>query len=421
MNVPTTNDLLSLVARASDLMGSTLEPDEVTWSLARLLVPTLADWSIISLVGGDGRPSDVQCWHREESKRAAVRHFAEHRFGGRTEARGSLSALASGEPFVLDSGAADYARRTVRSPEALAALEDLELESAVVAPMLAGGEVIGLITLVRAGDRSAFTPAEVEVAVDLARRAANTLGNARSYARERSASERLQLSLLTEPVAPAHLDVVTRYIPAAEEAQIGGDWYDVFTQPGGATVLVVGDVAGHDIAAAAMMGQLRSMLRGIAVTTRSGPARLLTELDLAIEALDLEASATAAVARLDVDGAGAHRLTLSNAGHPLPLLVGGDGSVRALGDHDTLLGVWPEQPRQEWTCELHAGDTLLLFSDGLVERRDRDTDIGDAQLQDVLAGARVLPLGGLVDRVLAELVPAQHDDDVAVLAVRLRS
>lgn len=415
----TSNELLSLVARASDLLGSTLDPSEVVWSLARLAVPSLADWSIISLVADDGTPSDVEAWHRDPQRRQVTRIFAEHRYGGRTEPVGSLSALASGEPFVIDAGARGFARQTLRSAVAQEALEELDLESAVVVPMLGRGRVIGLVTLCRGADREPMTPAELAVTVDIARRASVTFSRARSYERQRTSSEQLQRSLLTQPQPQPHLEVVTRYVPAAEEAQIGGDWYDVFTQPDGATVLVVGDVAGHDIAAAAMMGQLRSMLRGIGVTTGSGPARLLTELDRAIEALGLDASATAAVVRLRTDGDGA-RLAFSNAGHPPPLLVHRDGGVEALGEHDTLLGVVPGEPRQQVESALRPGDTLLLFSDGLVERRTEDIDVGHAALERLLGQVRGEPLDQLVDRLVTDLLPPAHDDDVAVLAVRLR-
>lgn len=419
--MPTRTDLLSLVARASDLLGSTLDPSEVLWSLARLTVPSLADWSIISLVDEHGLPSDVESWHRAADSREATRAFAKHRFDGRTEKSGSLGTLATGTPFVMASGAREYAARTLRSDEAVAALEQLEIESAVVVPMLGARGVIGLITLIRGPERPPMTTAEVEVTVDLARRAAVTFGRAQSYERERSSSEVLQRSLLADPQVPDHLEVVTRYVPASDVVQIGGDWYDGFTQRDGTVVLVVGDVAGHDVAAAAMMGQLRSMLRGIAVTTGSAPAQLLTELDRAIAALGIDTSATAAVVRLGGDGdAGQTSLEYSNAGHPAPVLVHADGLVEDLGAHDIMLGVLPDDVRQEVAAVLAPGTTLLIFSDGLVERRREDIDVGHARLHAVLQRDHALPLDRLVDRVIADLVPYDHDDDVALIGVRLR-
>lgn len=167
----TSTELLSLVARASDLMGSTLDPSEVVWSLARLVVPSLADWSIVSLVDDAGAISDVEARHHDPTRRQITRIFAEHRYGGRTEQTGSLSALASGEPFVIEAGARGFAEQTLRSPVAQEALVGLDLESAVVVPMLGGGRVIGLITLCRGPEREPMSEAELEVTVDIARRA----------------------------------------------------------------------------------------------------------------------------------------------------------------------------------------------------------------------------------------------------------
>jgi light-regulated signal transduction histidine kinase (bacteriophytochrome) len=243
------------------------------------------------------------------------------------------------------------------------------------------------------------------------------------YARSRSivrAAETLQRSLLSEPPSPAGVEMAVRYVPATREAQVGGDWYDAFGQPDGSTVLVIGDVVGHDVQAAACMAQLRGLLRGIAFDSGASPARVLSRLDAAIEGLGLGAMATVLVARLEPADDGA-RLRWSSAGHLPPLVTGPDGAARALtaGRAGLLLGVDAGAPRTDTEELLAAGSTLLLYTDGLVERRDGGFDDGLDRLGAALAALRARPVGEVCDEVLARLVPEGAEDDVALLAVRL--
>ncbi|TKJ33611.1 SpoIIE family protein phosphatase [Blastococcus sp. CCUG 61487] len=247
------------------------------------------------------------------------------------------------------------------------------------------------------------------------------------YARSRSlvrAAETLQRSLLTEPVQPTGFDLAVRYVPATREAQVGGDWYDVFDQADGATLLVIGDVAGHDSRAAATMGQLRGLLRGIAYAGSPGPATLLSRLDAAVDGLGLGALATVLVGRLERSpDTGATRLRWASAGHLPPLVLGADGAVRVL---DTprpglLLGVDHTRPRAEHDLVVDPGSTLLLYTDGLVERRDQVFDDGIALLAGALADLRRRPVQDLCDALLTRLLPTGAEDDVALVAARLRA
>ncbi|SDE83780.1 PAS fold-containing protein [Blastococcus fimeti] len=271
-------------------------------------------------------------------------------------------------------------------------------------------------------DRSEpWTPAEVAEAGELRTSLLEAL-----YARSRSvvrAAETLQRSMLTEPVQPAGFELAVRYVPAARESQVGGDWYDVFAQPDGSTTLVIGDVVGHDTRAAATMGQLRGVLRGIAYASSAGPAGVLTRLDAAIEGLGLGALATVLVGRLERPEAadGAARLRWSSAGHLPPLLLTPHGTVEVLDGArpGLLLGVDPATPRTEQEVLLAPGSTLLVCTDGLVERRDQVFDDGVALLADALAELGGQPVAGLCDALLARLLPDRVEDDVALLAVRV--
>jgi serine phosphatase RsbU (regulator of sigma subunit) len=190
-------------------------------------------------------------------------------------------------------------------------------------------------------------------------------------------------------------------------------------------VRATGAVVGHDTRAAAAMGQVRGLLRGIGYSSGGSPAEVLTELDRAIEGLALDTMATALVARLEQDGedhlAGRVRLRWSSAGHPPPAVLTADGEAILLDEEpaDLLLGVAPESKRREHVTVLERGSTVLLYTDGLVERRDRDIDSGTAELVSVLRECVDMPLEALCDQVLKRLFLPDAEDDVAMLAVRL--
>ncbi|SHN49742.1 Bacteriophytochrome (light-regulated signal transduction histidine kinase) [Geodermatophilus obscurus] len=246
------------------------------------------------------------------------------------------------------------------------------------------------------------------------------------YARSRSivrAAETLQRSMLTDPPESPHLQVAVRYVPATREAQVGGDWYDVFEQPDGSTVVVIGDVVGHDTAAAADMAQLRGLLRGIAYDSADGPATVLRRLDSAVAGLGLHTMATVLVGRLTPDPeTGGARLRWSSAGHLPPLLVEpGDGVLTLTTPRaELLLGVDPAARRTESEALLEPGSTLLLYTDGLVERRDQVFDLGVARLAGELVAVRDRPLEAASDELIGRMLRDGAEDDVALVAVRLR-
>jgi serine phosphatase RsbU (regulator of sigma subunit) len=235
-------------------------------------------------------------------------------------------------------------------------------------------------------------------------------------------SEALQRSLLTDPPQADDLEIVVRYLPAAERAHVGGDWYDAFQVGDGSTMLVIGDVTGHDRHAAAAMAQVRNVLRGVAHSQPESPARVLAALDRAMSDLAVGTLATAVLARIErwqPDGAPAQRLLRwSNAGHPAPLLLTADGAVTLLERvPNRLLGLDSSSPRVEHAVVLPPGAMLLFYTDGLVERRGADLDDGVRWLCREARALADLPLDEFCDRLLAGL-PGALDDDVAILALR---
>jgi serine phosphatase RsbU (regulator of sigma subunit) len=238
-------------------------------------------------------------------------------------------------------------------------------------------------------------------------------------------SESLQRSLLTQPPTPASLRIAVRYQPAAEAAQVGGDWHDAFvTADGATTTLVVGDVTGHDRMAAAAMAQIRNLLRGISYRSTDGPAGLLSLLDSALEGLEVGALATAVLAQIDHTDPDAspatRRLRWSNAGHLAPLLRRPDGTVEVLErPAELMLGVDPTVPRTEHCIDLEPGSVLLLYTDGLVEGRHASLDEGISQLAAVLRSAPREDPESICDALLEAGIVTDSVDDVAMLALYL--
>jgi len=239
-------------------------------------------------------------------------------------------------------------------------------------------------------------------------------------ASERAISEALQRSLLTRPITSPDLEVAVRYEPASELAQVGGDWYDCYPLPDGAVAMMVGDVAGHDQTAAAAMGQLRNLARGVTYSADVWrPSQVLQDLDLAMEGLGMEEVATAVVAVLEDQGAAGQLVHWASAGHPPPVLRTADGTVRLLDTQPgLLLGLDPSAHRLDHEVLLAPGDLLLLYTDGLVERRDAGIDEG---LTWLVGTVQAHPAAGPEELCAVLLEQARaHDDDQVLLAVRAR-
>jgi serine phosphatase RsbU (regulator of sigma subunit) len=224
-------------------------------------------------------------------------------------------------------------------------------------------------------------------------------------------------------VQPGHLQVAVRYLPAAHDARSGGDWYDAFMSAGGDLSLVIGDATGHDRDAAAVMGQLRNLLRGLAYALKKPPAPILTALDEAMEHFAVGSLATAILAQVEQNPLdklrGVRRLRWSNAGHPPPLLLHVDGVAELLEtEPELLLGVGGGRAqRHDHMVPLPVGSTLLLYTDGLVERRGSDLDLDLERLrrtvQDLAGNDLESFCDALIDRMRSGV-----DDDIALLAVR---
>ncbi len=420
-----------LLAGVSDALTGTLDAEKAVARLARLLVPELADWCLVTLVK-DGpadwrqRLEDVGWWHAEPDMLPVVERYAAARIPALSDESFVAQALGGAQPVLIHRDATLAISQVLSSEDARELLRALAPSSGMVVPLRGRGRTVGLVSAFRGAERGGFSEDDQRTMREIAARAGLAIDNARLYGEQRALAEGLQRSLLTDPPEPKHLEIAVRYEPAGQAAQVGGDWYDAFVQRDGSTVAVIGDVVGHDIAAAAAMGQLRSLLRGIAVHTGAGPAEVLCGVDEAMETLDLGTTATAIVARIEQTPAeiAAHtaRLRWSSAGHPPPVLIRHDGTVAVLTPEEPnlLLGFAPDVDRVDAEVVLTRGDVVLLYTDGLVEERDKSIDESIEQLAETLSDLVGLGLEEGCDELLARMRPEHREDDVALLVIRLR-
>ncbi|MGW0390325.1 SpoIIE family protein phosphatase [Streptomyces sp. NPDC003042] len=295
-------------------------------------------------------------------------------------------------------------------------------QRAILAPLRGRRRVIGAAVFLRTPDRDAFEQNDLLVAAQLATHTALGIDKAVLYGREAYIADELQRTMLPDSLPqPTGVRLASRYLPAAETARVGGDWYDAIPLPGSRVALVVGDVMGHSMTSAAIMGQLRTTAQTLAQLDLP-PAEVLHHLDEQAQRLGSDRMATCLYAVYDPVS---HRITIANAGHPPPVLLHLGGRAEVLrvpsGAPIGVGGVDFEAVE----LDAPAGATLLLYTDGLVESRLRDVWTGIEQLRERLATTAQLtgldhppPLEALCDDVLDMLGPGDRDDDIALLAAR---
>ncbi|MGY1746431.1 PP2C family protein-serine/threonine phosphatase [Blastococcus sp. SYSU D00695] len=407
-------------AGALDALAGNPDVSEAAGRLARLVVPALADWATVTVLGEDGTPARSGVAHRDPARVGDVELYLTRRATAPRDQALLTSALRSGEPVQLREISAELGPEAQPDPEVRAALRRLDPTSSLFVPLQARGAAFGVLSLVTSGDRPPHDAAEIAAAVSVARRAALAMDNARLYESRLQVAETLQHSLLTPPPQPAGLSIAVRYRPASSHALVGGDWYDAFEQADGATLLVIGDVVGHNVEAASAMAQLRSAVRTLAYDRPDSPAGTLERVDRLLAGLHLGTLATALVARLEPpDARGGRVLRWSSAGHVPPLLLHPDGGTRLLETPpERMLGIEESAGRTDHRTPLGPGDTVLLCTDGLVEAGRVGIDAGLARICGAVADLAGLAPGALCDRLLTRLVPDRAEDDVAVLAVR---
>jgi len=418
----------ALLSRITEELLTQDDPDDAAGRLAHLVVPALSDWAIVTLADAGDSPTGrhalrtAAAVHAEPAGQALLDTYATTRLAALTDQAPLMRTLATGTAQFIEGAATPRMLEVLEAGPAREAMAALAPEHLATHPLVGRQGSIGTLTLGRGTGRGGFDDQDRATATHVASRAGIVLDNARLHRQQRNVAVGLQRSLLTPPPEPDHLQIAVRYTASAEAAEVGGDWYDAFITADGTTSLVIGDVTGHDLQAAAAMGQYRNLLRGIGYTIGQPPAAVLTALDHAVAGLGVDTLATVLLAQVEQDedhrAAGTRLLRWSNAGHLPPLLITAEGTARLLEhESDLLIGIDADSARHDHELVLQPGQTVLLYTDGLVERRGIDVRQGLEWLAHAAAELAGEPLEELCDALL-ELVGEHPADDIALLGLR---
>jgi serine/threonine-protein kinase RsbW len=376
-------------------------------------VERLADLCVIDLLteGGTTRPA---ARHRDPARQHLADELRVY-LPPRRELHPGLRALRSGGTQWLRSVDDQFLRSLISDERHLQVLRELELRSVVAVPLIADGRRLGVLTLATDRSRAGFSAADVEVAEQLGLQVSLVVAKAQRYEVDVRTSHTLQANLL--PPDPPEVDglaIAVRYLAATYGVEVGGDFYDLVRLTDDQVALAVGDVVGHDITAAATMGQLNSVYRALLVD-RPAPSAMIDRLQASWSLLGLQRMATALFGTLDP---GTGQLRLASAGHVPPMLINAGHAEFLPVAPSRMLGAPPAPaPALEWAGVLPVGATLVLFTDGLVESRSADIDEGLAHLLAAAVAAGTTDPDELCDRLLAELTGVHRADDIALLAL----
>lgn len=372
-----------LLLRASTLLGAAVTVDEAVTAITGLLTDILGAHQVSLISPGRDVPDLA----------AAVAQ--------RAVETGELVELTSSEAI------ADLARAC--------AVDDWHAAAAVPLPETSGRPHTALV--LAWNQLRTLTDDDQALLTALAGDLGHALRRAAILDDRRTAAATLQLALLTELPTYDHARMAARYRPAQHADHVGGDWYDAIVIDSHRVALVIGDATGHNIAAAAAMSQLRSILRTLLVDRQEQPSAVLRRLEHTTRTLGTPGMASLIIAYLDTHPDGGHTLTWSNAGHPPPIIAHPNGSTTVLPVGDPLIGAVRRASRRSHTINLTEGSTLLLYTDGLVETRHQPIDDGIADLRKRLLAALPGTPNAIADRLLT--IGDTYHDDVALLVVGL--
>jgi PAS domain S-box-containing protein len=398
---------------ATQVLSEVVDYREMVERLAQVAVPVMADLCLIDILDEDGTMRRMAAWHADPAKRALA---AELRSSYPPEPEGPhpiISVMHSGASMWSDHMDDEFLRGTSRDVRHFAILKALGFTSYMTVPLcLQNEQVLGTVTLVSAGSGRRFSEKDLGLAEQLAKQVSSVIIRARAFERERRISHELQRNMLPDAIpAIGGWDVAARYLPAAVGVEVGGDWYDVVPITDDLVALVVGDVEGHDLEAAKVMSRLRHTL-GLLLLEEQDPGRALERLNRVSLSHVGARLATALIGVLDTrTGA----IVFSSAGHHSPVRVTPGSALELVVPPGPPLGVQRSHYKvHEFQLEEAC---LLMFTDGLIERRGVPLDERLEQLEEALLGA--LPCmepGPVADYVIdAMTADGRSADDIVVL------
>jgi PAS domain S-box-containing protein len=411
---------LRFLAEATEVLYSSLDYETTLRRVADLAIARVSDWCSVQVEDEAGRRS-IAVAHPDPAKVALARELQE-RYPADAEASGIADAIRAGRPQIFREVTDELLVAAARDDEHLRLLRELGLRSMMVVPMRSRGHVLGHITFANSESGRALDDDDLELADELARRAALAIDNARVHAELRATARTLQESLLPPhlPVIPG-VELAARFRPAGTGIDVGGDFYDIFEGGPGRWTLAIGDVCGKGAEAAALTALTRYTVRAAAMY-EEGPARVVRVLNEALLRQRQDFRFTTLVCcTLDLRGGGAS-VRVTAAGHPQPLVLRASGEAEVAAASGPLLGVLADASFSETELELGSGDTLVLYTDGLTDAAAPERQLAEEDLLAALREAAGLGPAELMGR-LEELAVADPSveprDDIALLALRL--
>jgi serine phosphatase RsbU (regulator of sigma subunit) len=412
----------SFMAEASRVLASSMDYTDTLQRIVELAVPQIADWCAVDLLGEDGHIRRVAIHHRDPAKLATAERLLREYAPSLADEGGVSEVIRTGEGRVYSEITPQALAAYARDAEHLEMLQSIAAGAAVIVPLAAPSRTIGALTLVSAESRRRLSTADLALAERLGRRAGTAVESARLYTERTRIAEILQAALLPDslPVIEG-LDIQALYRPAGELNDVGGDFYDVYAHGEGRWMLTIGDVCGKGPRAAGVTALARHTLRTAAMLGQEPTAMLQTLHEALIRQRSGEDMCTVCLLTLEHRGSDA-RLSITLAGHPQPVLVGGDGEPRLLGRPGTLLGVVDPVQITEVEDVLKAGETVLLYTDGLPEAGRTEQQLGEQRVLELCSIAPRVSLGELLARIEDAAVKGADGrprDDIALMALRL--
>ncbi len=413
--------LHAFLLEVTTALTSSLNYEEGIRRLADVTVPILADLCLIDVLDDDGKVRRVAAVHTDPAKAQLVERLADYP----PEAGGHPAlAVMRGAEAQLGDMTDDLLRQTTRDAEHLRIVKELGLASYMCVPLMARGRILGVFTVLSAGSGRRFGPGDLDLAKDLAQRAATALDNARLLEERTRVARALQSALLPPslPDVPG-FELAARYLAAGEGNDVGGDFYDIFDVGYGSWIVALGDVSGKGPEAAAITGLVRHSLRASALEHRD-PARLLAIAHevLRREQIGPEQFCTLCCGLLRSRGTRA-RLSASCAGHPSPLIIHSDGEIVPMRCRGMMLGAFETVTLQNTSVWLSPGDTALLYTDGVTEAHGPSGLFGEEGLRQALKRAHEQTADEIANAILDAVMTFTQDqprDDVALLVLRAR-
>ena len=411
---------VAFLAEASELLSSSLDHEDTLDALARLVVPRLADWCAVDLLTDDNEIVSVAVAHNDQEKVALAEEFRRRYPPSIDDPGGAPEVLRTGKPQMMELSD-ELLVSTVPDQEQLAMLRALEIRSFMIVPLIARGRVLGALTLVSSNPERRLSDDDLVFAEELARRASLAVDNARLFQERSRVAETLQKSLLPPelPQIPG-FEVAARYHPAGQGSDVGGDFYDVFETGYGRWAVVIGDVCGKGVDAAALTGLTRYTIRATA-RQRPGPRDVIEALNDAVLLEKGEGEFCTVVYAWLAPGPEHAELKLTCAGHPLPMMLRAGGDVELIGTPGSLVGVFPAPDVPERIVALAPGDTVILYTDGITERRRGPELFGEDRLRAVIAanaGQSAEHIAEAIEEAVLGFSPGGPRDDMALLVLK---